>query len=154
MTDRDRRAESPRRGDPYGRAVGRRATLAAVGAGLVGGVGGCLAGPSFPAADVLAGPDGRLVFEPAVLTVSVRDTVRWGFPTAGHNVCCRPDDSDAVVLPDASTPFASYDPGASPHRALVPRGGSYEHTFDTAGRHRYVCVPHVDRGMTASVVVE
>lgn len=134
--------------------LGRRAALAVIASGLLGSAAGCLSKPSFPDADVLAGPDGRLAFAPSELTVTVGETVRWGFPTAGHNVSGRPADADTVTVPADAAPFASYGPHQPPEQHLVPRGGTYEHTFDVPGEYVYVCVPHVDRGMVGTVRVE
>ena len=136
---------------PWG--LDRRNTLAVVGSVLVGSLAGCLSGPSFPDADVVAGADGNDAFEPAELTVAVGDTVTWGFASAGHNVCCRPGD-DGVRLPAEADGFASYGPDEPPDGSFVPRGGTYEHAFDVAGRYHYVCVPHDDLGMTGTVHVE
>lgn len=142
----------PVRWVPWG--LERRETLAVVGSALVGGLSGCLSGPSFSSADVIAGADGRNVFEPAELTVAVGDTVTWGFASAGHNVCCRPDDNDRVGLPADGEGFASYGPGESPAGAFVPRGETYDHTFEVAGQYEYVCIPHDDLGMTGTITVE
>lgn len=132
----------------------RRRLLAAVSVGLGGSLAGCLSGPSFPDADVVAGPDGQYAFEPAELSVTVGDTVTWGFASAGHNVCCRPDDNDGVGLPADAEGFASYGPDESPDGSFVPRGGTYEHTFDVPGQYDYVCIPHDDLGMTGTIRVE
>jgi len=110
-------------------------------------------GPSFPDADVIAGPDGEFVFEPAELSVAVGETVQWGFASSGHNVCCWPGHSDEVELPDGAKPFASYGPDES-SRQFVPQGETYEHTFDVAGTYVYVCIPHVSRGMIGTIRVE
>lgn len=134
--------------------LGRRDALGAVATGLVGTLGGCSLEPSLPDADVVVGPDGAAVFEPAELTVAVGEPVRWGFATAGHNVSCRPADSERAALPDDADPFASYTPGEHPQSTLVPRGGTYEHTFDVAGTYVYVCVPHAERGMVGRVRVQ
>lgn len=128
--------------------------LTVLGAGVVVGLAGCLSGPSFPDADVVAGADGRNVFEPAELTVEVGDTVTWGFASAGHNVCCQPDDSDEANLPADAQAFASYGPDESPEGSLIPRGETYEHTFDISGRYDYVCIPHESLGMTGTLHVE
>lgn len=136
------------------RSLGRRGTLAVIGAGIVGSLSGCLSGPSFPDANVIAGPDGRNVFEPAELTVQVGESVTWGFASAGHNICCRVDDNDRVKLPADTEGFASYGSGEPPDEAFVPRGETYKHTFDVAGRYDYVCIPHDDVGMTGTVQVE
>lgn len=134
--------------------VGRRETLAAIGTGLVGSFAGCSLEPSFPDADVIAGPDSNAVFDPTELTVTTGETVSWGFASAGHNVSCRPEDSGAVALPDGAEPFASYGPEESPDGSLVPRGEIYEQTFDVAGKYVYVCIPHVYRGMVGTIRVE
>jgi len=130
--------------------LGRRGMLAAVATGLAG----CSSEPSFPDADVIAGPDGDAVFEPVDLTVSVGDTVTWGFASAGHNVSCRRDDAGRVELPDDAEAFASYGSEESPQGSLVPRGETYDHTFDVAGQYVYVCIPHVSRGMVGTIRVE
>ena len=99
---------------------------------------------------VAAGPDGRLVFEPEAVELSVGDTVSWEFESAGHNVGAVPKDSEEVSLPDGAKPFASYD--GDPY-AVVEEGQTYEHTFETAGEYTYVCIPHVSSGMVGTVTV-
>lgn len=147
---RDHPTVSPR-WVPWG--LDRRNTLAILGSVLVGGLAGCLSGPSFPDADVVAGADGA-VFEPAELAVQVGDTVTWGFASAGHNVCCRAGDNDRVGVPADAEGFASYGPDESPDGTFIPRGETYEHTFDVPGRYDYVCIPHDDLGMTGTIHVE
>lgn len=146
--------ERPKRARVTPRTLGRRGVLAAVGTGLIGSLAGCFGEPSFPDADVVAGPDERLVFDPPELTVSVGETVIWGFASGGHNVCCRPEDATEVALPDGAEPFASYGPNEPPQGSLVPRGETFEHTFDVAGEYVYVCIPHVEAGMMGTIHVE
>lgn len=146
--------ERPKRERSTPRTISRREALAAVGIGLMGSLAGCSGEPSFPEADVIAGPDGDYVFEPTELTVPVGETVTWGFASTGHNVCCRPEDADGVVLPDGAEPFASYGPDEPPQGSLVPRGETYEHTFDVAGEYVYVCIPHLEAGMMGTIRVE
>lgn len=148
-----RRPAAARRGWLCSR-LGRRTTLAVLGAAVAGGLPGCLSGPSFADADVIAGPDGRNVFEPEALTVAVSESVTWGFASAGHNVCCRQADNDEVRLPADAEGFASYGPAEPADATFVPRGETYEYTFDVAGRYDYVCIPHDDLGMTGTVHVE
>ena len=136
------------------RRVGRRAVLAGVMGGLAGCTSGIVDDPSFPDADVIAAPENEFAFEPNELTVSVGDTVRWGFASGGHNVSCRPDDAGVVSLPDGAEPFASYSPGDDPDVTLVERGGTYEHTFEVPGQYTYVCIPHADSGMVGTIRVE
>lgn len=135
------------------RQIGRRGMITAVGSSLVSSVAGCLKGPSFPDADVLAGPEGRFVFEPASLTISAGETVVWGFASSGHNICCRPEDNSEVEIPANADPFATYGRDESPMQSLVPQGESYEHTFDVEGRYVYVCLPHVSQGMIGEIRV-
>lgn len=137
-----------------GRRFGRRAVLVGLTAGLAGCVSGVLDDPSFPEADVIVAPDGALVFEPDELTVSVGETVRWGFAKGGHNLSCRPGDADEVVLPDGAEPFASYGPEQDPDVTLVSRGETYEHTFEVPGKYTYACIPHTDAGMIGTIHVE
>lgn len=116
-------------------------------------VSGCTGGGSDddPEADVIAGPDSRLVFEPEEVTVSTGDTLTWYFESSGHNISCVPDHVEAAALPAGAVPFSSYE-GDAMHRT-VQRGETFSHTFETAGRHQYVCVPHVS-SMTGEVHVE
>lgn len=126
--------------------------LAVVATGI-GILAGCSRGPTFPDGDVIAGPEGEFVFEPAELSIPVGETVRWGFGSSGHNVCCRPNDSDAVELPAEAESFASYGPEESPGN-IVSQGEAYEHTFEVKGTYVYVCIPHVSRGMIGKIHVK
>ncbi|WP_276253066.1 plastocyanin/azurin family copper-binding protein [Halomontanus rarus] len=121
---------------------------------VVGSLTGCLSGPSFPDADVIVGADDKNVFEPAELTVQVGESVTWGFVSAGHNICCRPDDSDEVSLPATAEAFASYGSDESPEGSLVPRGEIHKHEFNVPGQYDYVCVPHESLGMRGTIYVE
>lgn len=134
--------------------ISRRRVIGTVATGLVGVLAGCSGRMSFPDADVIGGPDGRNVFEPAELTVSVGQPVTWGFESSGHNVCCRPSDHDDVELPDDAEPFSSYRPDESPEGSLVPRGETYEHAIDVPGTYHYVCIPHASVGMQGTIRVE
>jgi plastocyanin len=93
-------------------------------------------------------------FEPAELTVSAGETVRWGFANGGHNASRRPGDADAVALPDDAEPFASYGPEQDPEVTLVSRGETHEHTFDVPGQDTDACIPHVDAGMAGTIRIE
>lgn len=104
-------------------------------------------------ADVVAGPGGRLRFEPETLTVPAGSVVTWGFDSAGHNVSGRPGDSGAVELPEGAEPYASYGADASPLSTL-PRGATYEHRLSVPGTYVYSCIPHESSGMLGRLVVE
>lgn len=117
-------------------------------------VAGCLDGSETDraSADIIAGPEGRLVFDPERLELSVGETVQWFFASSGHNVSGRPQHSDLVELPTGAEPFASYNETAS-SRAIVQKGQSFTHTFDVPGSYTYVCIPHAAAGMTGQLIV-
>lgn len=101
---------------------------------------------------VEAGPGGNLTFDPEEVTVSTGDTVEWSFEAAGHNVSAKPDAHEKVSIPDDAEPFASYQ--GDNRMQTVDSGGTFSHTFETAGEYTYVCVPHAGQGMVGTVVVE
>ena len=137
------------------RAIGRRRLLGLLSGGATA-LAGCTGGgddDAREAADVIAGPGGRAVFDPDEIAVEAGEPVTWYFDSDGHNVCGRPGDSERVALPSGAEPFASYGPG-DPPGTLVPRGGTYEHAFSTPGTYVYVCIPHQSAGMVGRVRVE
>ena len=99
-----------------------------------------------------------VAFDPEELTVSVGETVAWthagGEP---HSVTAVGDD-----IPEGATYWASggFDAeeaartGWENGQGAIQSGQSYVHTFETAGEHAYVCVPHEAAGMEGTVVVE
>lgn len=102
--------------------------------------------------EVAVGPEGNtLRFEPDSVEVSVGDTVRWTFESPGHNVTTKSGASEKISIPADAEPFASYE--GDQHFAIRDVGDTYEHTFTVAGEYTYVCAPHEDQGMVASVTV-
>ncbi|MFB6309232.1 MAG: DUF5059 domain-containing protein [Haloarculaceae archaeon] len=96
-------------------------------------------------------------FAPKELEVSVGDTV--AFKHAGgeaHSVTAYGDN-----IPDGATYWASggFDSeeaarsGWEAGKGAVQSGQSYVHTFETAGEHQYVCIPHEAAGMKGTIVV-
>ena len=132
--------------------VSRRSWLRFTGGSVVTAVSGCSGKPASVTGDVIAGPDGRPVFEPAELTVAVGESAVWYFDSSGHNVSGRPRDSGSVTLPEDASPFSSYGVDESA-LTLAPRGVTYEHRFGTPGTYQYVCIPHVSAGMVGRVIV-
>lgn len=97
------------------------------------------------------GPNGRYVFAPETVEISVGETVTWTFESIGHNVSAKPKDDPKIEIPDGAEPFASYE-GHKKYQ-LVEKGETYEHTFETTGKYTYVCTPHAASGMVGTVTV-
>ena len=91
------------------------------------------------AEEVIAGPNGELVFDPEELTISTGTTVRWVWESDTHNVVPteQPDESDWEGYPE-----------------IENAGFEYEHTFETPGDYEYVCEPHESAGMVGTITVE
>lgn len=132
--------------------LGRRALLRAAGAASVAlaGCTGSGGGGVPPEADVVAGPDGALVFDPEEVTVAVGESVAWYFASRDHNVCGVPAHHQAVSIPDGAAPFSSYE--GDQRYVTHAVGDTYEHTFETPGRYHCVCVPHAPQ-MAGTVTV-
>ncbi len=104
-------------------------------------------------------------FEPATLTVSVGDTVRFVQTTASpHNVEFRtvPEGAELaeIPVPPAEGPSGTLSSPSSPParmgRYLTQVGETYEFLIDehfAAGTYGYVCTPHEALGMTGTIVV-
>jgi plastocyanin len=99
-----------------------------------------------------------VAFEPAELTVSVGDKVAWEWAAGeAHNVVAYADG-----IPDDATYWASggFESEAAARtgwengEGAVQSGQAYVHTFETAGEHAYVCVPHEAAGMEGTIIVE
>lgn len=132
----------------------RRRLLKVTGIGAAA-LSGCTSSNTDPTgenADVIAGPNGRLEFDPPSITVPIGTRIEWFFDSTGHNVSCVPEHSVHIQLPTGAKPFATHDP-QSP-RQLVPSGETYDHRFDTAGKYVYVCIPHISSGMVGEIIIE
>jgi len=99
-----------------------------------------------------------VAYEPAELTVSVGDKVAWEWAAGEpHSVTAYEEE-----IPDGATYWASggFDSeeaartGWEEGRGYIAEGQSYVHTFETAGEHAYVCIPHEAAGMEGVIVVE
>jgi len=88
-----------------------------------------------------------LHFQPDTTYVKVGDTVEWRNQSSfTHSVNADPARfPEDVSLPAGAAPFDS---------GRIPPGGIYSHAFTAPGTYKYVCLPHVDFGMTGTVVVE
>jgi len=89
--------------------------------------------------EVIAGPGGDFVFEPAELSIDAGTTVVWVWESDNHNVVptSQPQGANWEGYPD-----------------IENTGFEYEHTFETTGTYEYVCEPHEAAGMVGTITVE
>jgi plastocyanin len=132
----------------------RRAFLALAGTGVSATLAGCFDGQ--------AAEDNRITmtqaaFRPDELTVPVGTTVEFDNTSShSHTVTASGIPGEAEYF--ASGGFDNYDEAKaawdkSAGGKLEP-GDSYEHTFETPGRHDYVCIPHLRADMVGVIHVE
>lgn len=133
--------------------MNRRTALRALGATLAVGLSGCLGGGGDEPRTIRM--DG-LEFKPAEISITAGRRVEWvNDSEIGHTVTAY-----AEQLPDRAAYWASG--GFETERAarenlaggLIDAGGTFRHTFETAGEHPYFCVPHEGSGMTGRVTVQ
>ena len=96
---------------------------------------------------VMVGQGGALSFEPAQLTISVGDTVRWVWGSPGHSVVSGTDGN-------ADNRFCSPSNKGCDNPSLSSMGATYEHTFTQAGTFPYYCSVHFSLGMTGTITVQ
>ena len=90
-----------------------------------------------------------LKFAPADVSISKGGTVTWKNTGATVHTATA-DPSKASSPADASLPAGAkaWDSGD------VQPGGSFSHTFDTAGTYKYFCTPHESAGMVGTITVK
>jgi len=140
--------------------MNRRRVLAAGALATTGALSGCLAVFNSAGGDAGDYDVGMAdsAFEPAEITVSVGDTVVWK-NTSGRSHTVTAYDAG---IPERADYFASggFEDEQAARDAWqrgaggIVSGDTYEHTFETAGEHEYVCIPHERQGMVGTVVVE
>lgn len=93
--------------------------------------------------EVVVGPGGNLVYEPAELTIPPGTTVNFVWDSDLHNVVVesQPDGANWEGTPGA--PDETYDTGYE-----------YSFTFEVEGTYEYFCQPHLAAGMEASITVQ
>jgi len=91
------------------------------------------------AQEVVVGPGGNNVFDPADVTIAPGETVHWVWDSPNHNIAPQstPDGAEWEGYPEISE-----------------AGTEYSHTFETTGTYEYVCEPHAAAGMEGSVTVQ
>ncbi|WP_368408832.1 plastocyanin/azurin family copper-binding protein [Halorussus limi] len=120
-------------------ASGNETTTAANGTTTSGGA----SGGGGPTKEVIVGPGGSLVFEPAEITIATGTTVKWVWESDNHNVVpsSQPEGADWQGTPGA--PSKTYNTGYE-----------YSHTFNTTGTFEYYCQPHETAGMVGTINVK
>jgi len=97
--------------------------------------------------------DGKNTFDPAVVTVSPGDTVRWTLVSGAHTATayCPKNGKKLGIPAAAATTSLCFDPGM-----LVNPGQTYQLQIpaDAAqGTYAYYCLPHEALGMVGLIVV-
>ena len=92
--------------------------------------------------EVIVGPGGNLVFEPATVYVAPGDTVHFVWESDNHN----------IVVEDQPE-GANWEGTEGDANTLYNTGHEYEHTFETTGTYSYFCQPHRTAGMVGEVIV-
>lgn len=95
-----------------------------------------------PTKELMVGPGGSLVFEPADLKIAKGTTVHFVWDSDNHNIVVenQPEGAD----------WSGTEGGAN---TTYDTGHEYSYTFDTLGTYDYFCQPHKSAGMVASVEV-
>jgi plastocyanin len=81
-----------------------------------------------------------LSFSPSVLTIEAGDTVEWVWSGGSHTVTSGTDLSDPEV-------------GILFDESLNSGNQTVSHTFTTIGNQDFFCRPHLNSGMTGTVIV-
>jgi plastocyanin len=92
--------------------------------------------------EVIVGPGGSLVYEPADLEIAVGTTVNFVWESDNHNIVVDSQPDDANWEGTEGDASVTYD-----------TGHEYSYTFNTTGDYEYYCQPHVGAGMEASISV-
>src|SRR6056297_2838116 len=96
-----------------------------------------------PTEEVIVGPGGSLVYEPADLTIAPGTTVNFVWESDNHNIVVDSQPDDANWEGTAGSETQTYD-----------TGHEYSYTFETTGTYEYYCQPHLTAGMEASITVQ
>lgn len=93
-----------------------------------------------PDQQIVVGPEGDLVFDPAEVSVSMGATVEWVWDSSFH-----------TVTPESQPEGENWSgTGTETH----DEGYTHVHTFATAGTYEYFCDPHRGQGMVGTLTVE
>lgn len=89
--------------------------------------------------------DGRNFFDPAEITITVGDTVRWVNECEEGVACVHSAQAYPDKIPAGAEVFDS--------TLLTGQGLTYEHTFTIPGEYEYFCLPHEALGMKGKIIV-
>ncbi len=89
--------------------------------------------------------DGRNFFDPAELTITVGDTVRWVNECEEGVACVHSAQAYPDKIPAGAEVFDS--------TLLTGQGLTYEYTFTVPGEYEYFCLPHEALGMKGKIIV-
>jgi plastocyanin len=92
--------------------------------------------------EVVVGPGGELVFEPAELFITPGTTVNFVWESDLHNIVVDSQPEGAGWEGTEGGPGDTYD-----------TGHEYSYTFETTGTYEYFCAPHQTSGMVGSITV-
>jgi plastocyanin len=98
----------------------------------------------------------ELTFAPKRIEVEAGTTVTFeNVGSIGHSITAYEDEIPDGAEYWASGGFDSQQAAADgyPDEGNVTEGGTYEHTFETKGTHKYYCIPHEMNGMVGFVKV-
>ncbi|WP_276300836.1 plastocyanin/azurin family copper-binding protein [Halorussus lipolyticus] len=96
-----------------------------------------------PTKEVIVGPGGSLVFEPAEITIAPGTTVKFVWESDNHN-----------VVPDGQPDGANWEGTEGGASKTYDTGYEYSYTFETTGTYEYFCQPHKTAGMVGSITVQ
>ncbi|WP_243700381.1 plastocyanin/azurin family copper-binding protein [Halorussus pelagicus] len=96
-----------------------------------------------PTEEVIVGPGGSLVYEPADLTIAPGTTVNFVWESDNHNIVVNSQPDGAGWEGTAGSETKTYN-----------TGHEHSHTFETTGTYEYYCQPHRTAGMKASITVQ
>lgn len=97
-------------------------------------------------------------FLPEEYEATVGETVVWGNNgSRGHTVTAYEEAIPEGAAYFASGGYETLSAAREEWRATgggdISPGGTYAHTFEVAGRHGYLCIPHEAKGMVGTVIV-
>jgi len=85
-------------------------------------------------------------FDPHSVWIEVGGTVTWVLESGTHTATAyHPGNDQPRLVPEETE---AWDSGT-----MSEEGETFEHTFDTEGVYHYLCVPHEQFGMLATVIV-